>query len=388
MPKLVAMLALATGKQKKLCEDFIRELFSIVNEELENGGNVRIKGFGTFKLVEVEARKSVNVATGEEHMIPAHTKVLFVAAKELAARVNSPFEAFEAVEIADELPTDVLDGESEEELPLPESSVEEPTDDQLKEESRLEEAEDVATMEGYASAVADSPEIISPGTETPVVEDSLKAPVAQEADSVDDSSEEISASEVSEDREVDETSMMLSRKRSHRFMKGFISGFVAAVVIIGIFFTLGYFLGFSLGHDKGETVGTEIPEKVNENLTVNKNPVADRSDSIGVTTDGAKLSSSAEGGDDVPTHPSDSIVYDTVTTTRYLTTIAKEHYGNFNLWPIIYEENKAFLGHPDRIRPGTRVVVPPLSKYNVDPKNPDQIKAIKQKGIEIYARFK
>lgn len=388
MPKLVAMLALATGKQKKLCEDFIRELFSIVNEELENGGNVRIKGFGTFKLVEVEARKSVNVATGEEHMIPAHTKVLFVAAKELAARVNSPFEAFEAVEIADELPTDVLDGESEEELPLPESNVEEPTEDQLKEESRLEEAEDVATMEGYASAVADSPEIISPGTETPVVEDSLEAPVAQEADSVDDSSEEISASEVSDDREVDEPPMRSSRKRSHRFMKGFISGFVAAVVIIGIFFTLGYFLGFSLGHDKVETVGTEIPENTKENLTVNENPVADRSDSIGVTTDGAKLSSSAEGGEDVPTHPSDSIVYDTVTTTRYLTTIAKEHYGNFNLWPIIYEENKAFLGHPDRIRPGTRVVVPPLSKYNVDPKNSDQIKAIKQKGIEIYARFK
>lgn len=388
MPKLVAMLALATGKQKKLCEDFIRELFSIVNEELENGGNVRIKGFGTFKLVEVEARKSVNVATGEEHMIPAHTKVLFVAAKELAARVNSPFEAFEAVEIADELPTDVLDGESEEELHLHESSAEESTDDQLKEESRLEEAEDVATMEGYASAVADSTEINSPVTETSVIDDSLETPVAQEADSVDDSSEEISPSEIAEDRSVDVPPMWSSRKRSHLFMKGFISGFVATVVIIGFFFTLGYFLGFSLGFDKGEIVETEIQKNINENVALNEKPVSDGLDSVGVTTDGTKLPSSLEGSEDVPTRPSDFIVYDTVTTTRYLTTIAKEHYGNFNLWPIIYEENKAFLGHPDRIRPGTRVVVPPLSKYNVDPKNQDQIKSIKQKGIEIYARFK
>ncbi len=38
--------------------------------------------------------------------------------------------------------------------------------------------------------------------------------------------------------------------------------------------------------------------------------------------------------------------------------MAKEHYGNYNLWPYIYEENKAILGHPDRIRPGTKVIVP------------------------------
>ena len=68
--------------------------------------------------------------------------------------------------------------------------------------------------------------------------------------------------------------------------------------------------------------------------------------------------------------------------------MAKDHYGNYNLWPIIYEENKAFLGHPDRIRPGTRVVVPPLSKYGVDPDNPEDIARAKKKGVEIYARYK
>ena len=110
MPALVAMLALTTGQQKKLCEDFLKELFAIIEEELTSGGNVRIKGFGTFKLVEVEARKSVNVSTGEDSVIPGHTKVMFVASKELASRVNLPFEIFEAVEISDDLPTDTLDG--------------------------------------------------------------------------------------------------------------------------------------------------------------------------------------------------------------------------------------------------------------------------------------
>ena len=90
---------------------------------------------------------------------------------------------------------------------------------------------------------------------------------------------------------------------------------------------------------------------------------------------------------EVPTAPSDAVVYDTISTTRYLTTMAKSHYGNYNLWPYIYEENKAKLGHPDRIRPGTPVVIPKLSKYGVDPKNAADIEKAKKMGVEIYARY-
>ena len=90
---------------------------------------------------------------------------------------------------------------------------------------------------------------------------------------------------------------------------------------------------------------------------------------------------------DVPTAPSDQLVYDTISTTRYLTTMAKSHYGNYNLWPYIYEENKAKLGHPDRIRPGTPIVIPKLSKYGVDPTNTADVEKAKQMGVEIYARY-
>ncbi len=90
---------------------------------------------------------------------------------------------------------------------------------------------------------------------------------------------------------------------------------------------------------------------------------------------------------DVPTAPSDAVVYDTIGTARYLTTMAKSHYGNYNLWPYIYEENKAKLGHPDRIRPGTPVVIPKLSKYGVDANNPADIEHAKKLGVEIYARY-
>lgn len=67
--------------------------------------------------------------------------------------------------------------------------------------------------------------------------------------------------------------------------------------------------------------------------------------------------------------------------------MAKAHYGNYHLWPIIYEENKAKLGHPDRIRPGTPVVIPTLNKYGIDPFNKNDVEKIKKLGIEIYARY-
>ena len=117
-------------------------------------------------------------------------------------------------------------------------------------------------------------------------------------------------------------------------------------------------------------------------------PSADAAKAAPVSEAETNVPETAKKEDVVPTAPSDRKVYDTISKTRYLTTMAKDHYGNYNLWPIIYEENKSFLGHPDRIRPGTQVVIPPLSKYGVDPSNPADVAKAKKKGVEIYSRYK
>lgn len=84
----------------------------------------------------------------------------------------------------------------------------------------------------------------------------------------------------------------------------------------------------------------------------------------------------------------DAIAYDKLTTTRYLTTMAREYYGNHEFWPYIYEENKAKLGNPNLTTPGTMVVVPSLKKYGVNPKNPADIEKAKSMGREIYSRYR
>ncbi len=134
LPTLVSLLADKTGKQKKQCEDFLREFFNTLVDAMEAGENVRIKSLGTFKVVAVEPRKSVNVNTGEQMEIPGHNKIVFVPAKELAEEVNAPFAMFESIEIPDNALEDpLLSSESvsaaqAEEDPLP-SDVFSPLDE-------------------------------------------------------------------------------------------------------------------------------------------------------------------------------------------------------------------------------------------------------------------
>ena len=377
MPALVAMLALTTGQQKKLCEDFLKELFAIIEEELTSGGNVRIKGFGTFKLVEVEARKSVNVSTGEDSVIPGHTKVMFVASKELASRVNLPFEIFEAVEISDDLPTDTLDGGEDADLdddgsaPVIDNNGSAPVIDNgsapVKDDSKdnVDMPQKIIFTDIEEDVVAFPIEPIEKVDEIPTDET-----VEQEENTY----EEILSEEDSDKRSV--------------FLKGFFTGLAVAVVLGVIGFSVWYF--FMSGSDERKPVPVAVVEKTSVGKVEADSVAASVADSVRLDSTALSTAETVKSvsDNDVPTKASDEPVYDTVTTTRYLTTIAKEHYGNFNLWPIIYEENSSFLGHPDRISPGTKVVVPPLSKYGIDPKNPDHVQSVKRKGAAIYARFK
>ncbi len=402
MPALVAMLALTTGQQKKLCEDFLKELFAIIEEELTSGGNVRIKGFGTFKLVEVEARKSVNVSTGEDSVIPGHTKVMFVASKELASRVNLPFEIFEAVEISDDLPTDTLDGGEDADL----------DDDGSAPVIDNNGSAPVIDNNGSAPVIDNGSAPVIDNGSAPVI-DNGSAPVKDDSkDNVDmpqkiiftDIEEDVVAFPIEPIEKVDEIPTdetveqeentyeeILSEEDSDKrsvFLKGFFTGLAVAVVLGVIGFSVWYF--FMSGSDERKPVPVAVVEKTSVGKVEADSVAASVADSVRLDSTALSTAETVKSvsDNDVPTKASDEPVYDTVTTTRYLTTIAKEHYGNFNLWPIIYEENSSFLGHPDRISPGTKVVVPPLSKYGIDPKNPDHVQSVKRKGAAIYARFK
>ena len=94
---VIDLLAAKHSMTKKDAEAFVKEFFLLIEQALENEKTVKIKGLGTFKLIDVDSRESVNVNTGERFQIKGHTKVSFSPDANLRDTINKPFAHFETV---------------------------------------------------------------------------------------------------------------------------------------------------------------------------------------------------------------------------------------------------------------------------------------------------
>lgn len=90
-------------------EQFVRLMFDTVNEGLQEDKQVKIKGFGTFKVLSVKDRESVDVNTGERIIIEGRDKISFTPDAIVKDIVNKPFAQFETVELNDGVDFDAID---------------------------------------------------------------------------------------------------------------------------------------------------------------------------------------------------------------------------------------------------------------------------------------
>lgn len=97
LQNFIDLLSEKYGMDKKDADKFVKEFFLLIEEALEQDRSVKIKGFGTFKLVDVESRESVKVNTGERFQIQGYTKVSFIPDGSLRDIINKPFSHFETV---------------------------------------------------------------------------------------------------------------------------------------------------------------------------------------------------------------------------------------------------------------------------------------------------
>ena len=102
-------LVLRRGLPKKDADVFVRSVFEIIGEYLQTDKIVKVKGLGTFKLVTVDSRESVDVNTGERIVIKEYTKINFTPDPVLRDAVNKPFAQFETVVLYEG--TDIADME-------------------------------------------------------------------------------------------------------------------------------------------------------------------------------------------------------------------------------------------------------------------------------------
>ena len=98
---LINDLASVLSERKKLNKKdatyFVSELFNLIQEGLGEDRLVKVKGLGTFKIIEVDDRESVNVNTGERVLIEGHGKISFTPDALMKDLVNKPFSQFETV---------------------------------------------------------------------------------------------------------------------------------------------------------------------------------------------------------------------------------------------------------------------------------------------------
>ena len=118
LSQLAESLAQKGGMSKTAAEQFVRNFFDLISENVIKDGLVKVKGLGTFKIVQLEDRESVNVNTGQRFTIEGHQKISFTPDAELKERINLPFAAFDTVEITPEQADELIrmDGEGKEEL--------------------------------------------------------------------------------------------------------------------------------------------------------------------------------------------------------------------------------------------------------------------------------
>ena len=102
-------LARRKSISKKDAEAFIRNVFDIIGQNLLADQLVKVKGFGTFKMITVDSRESINVNTGERITIDSHTKITFTPDAILRDRVNRPFADFETVVLNDDTKTEDME---------------------------------------------------------------------------------------------------------------------------------------------------------------------------------------------------------------------------------------------------------------------------------------
>lgn len=210
---LINELASVLSEKKKLnkkdATNFVNELFNLIQEGLGEDRLVKVKGLGTFKIIEVDDRESVNVNTGERVLIEGHNKISFTPDALMKELVNKPFSQFETVVLNEGV--DFADMPEEQETPeesavsekpsIPEESmpllVEPVIDDDESSEAPLVDFVESPTIVSDSEAVEKTDKAESVEEETGDAEPMTESEVVYESESESEAHEEIPEEEES-----------------------------------------------------------------------------------------------------------------------------------------------------------------------------------------------
>lgn len=402
-PDLVARLATATGTTELVSELFLKELFAVASKALIAGESVKIKGIGTFNVAKVNARRSVDVNTGENIEIPEHNKISFTPDKELADAINEPFAAFDTIILSDEFSEDLI--QLSEQHPTAEEVIESsPTDENEEDlDNNYEEiAEDTHTQQVTSEEKIDEEkqeielpppfpqpqeivieeekpqenlieeevvtveEPISPPQEKPQEETTQEEAETHHEQPLEEKpqNEEI----IKEENETPVAPVINSELDIEQALrKSTIKGFLWGVLVTLLACAIATYLLLPHMSNWGNNSDVTIDD---DTLIADSTLLVEEDTSQAIAE---------------PEKP--TVVTDTVSAQMVLFRMARKHYGDPNFWVYIYEENKHLIKDPNNVSPGTVLVIPPAEKYGIDPNDKQSLDEAKRKSFAILSNY-
>lgn len=391
---LVDLLAEKHGMNKKDADGFVKEFFLLIEQALESDRCVKIKGLGTFKLVEVDSRESVNVNTGERFQIQGHTKVSFTPDTALRDIINKPFVHFETVllnenTILEDTPVEEQEEESDEivevvdDLPLEKSVVdEELVPDEPVEiliPDVVEEVTEVIEVPESPVETIQAKNVASPLTAEAIITDELKKAEQEFGDiRIGVSDNEVQTEQLPPRKPV------LPKQKEGKSAVPYLVAIIVCVLLLCGSALLFVYHPDMFSSDKKEIVQTSTPqpiiqrEALLDTLASAKDTVAEVAPkvkgaipekSLKEVSVPAKVETNTSTKASIPVKP-DSVSYKiSGTKTTYtlkegetLTRVSLRFYGTKDLWPYIVQHNREVIKNPDNVPYGTTLRIPELVK--------------------------
>ena len=260
---LSSVLVEKRGLSKKDASNFISEMFDIVQQELEKEKIVKIKGLGTFKIIDVDDRESVNVNTGERVLIEGHGKITFTPDSLMKELVNKPFSQFETVVLNDGVEFE----DPKEEVVEPQDTNGDPSSMALVDFGLGNVKADLSSFpvigdDVKKEEIGDTPSEEAPAEETPADDKIAEEPAKQEPVVEESATEEPASDEIRDEDVVYDDEEETSGSKSWLWM------LIGCVVGLACGYLLGNYFPFI------NSESSQPQEKVAPAKSIVKKPVA------------------------------------------------------------------------------------------------------------------
>ena len=325
--KAVAEMA---GTSEQEATTFLNALVDAILVGLKEDQQVKLKGIGTFALKAMAARKSVNIATGEEFTIDGYNKLTFSAEASLKESVEKRIEMPQTAEAVKEVTADPLKklGEQAEEIV-----------DILADLGQVVSGSSVEVQE--SSEVLISPEGSNDYSQANVQE-------IQESPEIQEVQESSEVQEETQEKVEPVHTPNVKTKRCNG-----ICWIILLVILLGVAGTGWYFRDtlqqwWQCMQDCQPVMEVDEIQEVEEVPVIQEIPLADQ-----------------------PREYVNFIGIERVGKDSRLAWIAYKYYAQKDLWVFIYEANRDIINDPTYIRPGQHIRIPELDEKYRNLYNPE-----------------